>query len=147
MNNTPLKYDRDAQWLPDKHGNPIRVGDFVRRDDGTVWEVEELRPQQEHEPDNYAKKTGNMDLMYSGLNLVRRGGDHIVSFASTMNVEATTQSGASIGNVEKVDMTAEEICDIRLREIDATLTNIDRIVGELNARRLQYERKRQELLS
>jgi hypothetical protein len=44
-------------------------------------------------------------------------------------------------------MTAEEICDIRLREIDATLTNIDRIVGELNARRLQYERKRQELLS
>jgi hypothetical protein len=86
-------------------------------------------------------------MMYSGLELVRRGGDHIVGFASTMNVEATTQSGAVISGVEKIDMSAEEIREIRLREIDATLTNIDRIVGELNARRLKYERRRQELLA
>jgi hypothetical protein len=142
-----LKYDRDAKWLPDRHGNPVRVGDFVRRDDGTVWEVETLKPQQEHIPGRYDKKTGNLDMMYSGLELVRRGGDHIVGFASTMNVEATTQSGAVISGVEKIDMSAEEIREIRLREIDATLTNIDRIVGELNARRLKYERRRQELLA
>lgn len=129
--------------MPDKHGTPVAVGDFVRNKFGEVWRVYGLRPREGHLEGDPNAKTGELDLLYSGFDIERPAeiSELTLSFGS---LEPVSQTGVSIPNAERVD-DPELIAEFERRSITNAWRMIDHWEGRLATKRSSLQRREAEL--
>jgi hypothetical protein len=141
---TEIKYDREAETLPDKNGNPVRVGDFVMTEQG-IWRVRELRPVEEHEPGGVLKKTGNLSLQYSHIDIDHPAdADYLSRFIEGMTFEPVTQWSTGPLKCERVD-NPDLVRQYEQMAIDQTHTVLDRVEARIAAKRRELKRREEAL--
>lgn len=129
--------------MPDKHGQLVAVGDFVRNGRGEIWRVRGLSPREGHLEGNVNAKTGLLDLEYSSFD-VERPSEIDEQILQWGNLEPLVQTGVSIPDAERVD-DPSLLAEFERRSLDNAWRMIDNWEGKLAAKRSELARRRMVL--
>jgi hypothetical protein len=150
MNDTVIPFEMKPDSLPDRNGKPLRVGDWIRVDNAwperpELRRVGSLQPRQKTGPGQAA--SGELDLLYSSVETRwQDDGSSSRDFITNMNFGGWVSQGASLPNVEKVELTPAQERELELAEVDRTITNLEMVKAGITGKLRELQTRRRLLL-